>query len=59
MALAFLCKQLQEQNLVDGLAVTAFVVDHKARKESSREARTVAAWLSDIGKSADDSANKR
>ncbi|KAF7174006.1 hypothetical protein CNMCM6106_008085 [Aspergillus hiratsukae] len=49
MALAFLCKQLQEQNLVDGLAVTAFVVDHKARKESSREARTVAAWLSDIG----------
>ncbi|KAF7176647.1 hypothetical protein CNMCM7691_003299 [Aspergillus felis] len=49
MALAFLCRQLQEQNLVDGLTVTAFVVDHKAREESSREARTVATWLSDIG----------
>ncbi|KAH1995723.1 hypothetical protein KXV80_006573 [Aspergillus fumigatus] len=49
MALAFLCKQLQEQNLVDGLTVTAFVVDHKAREESSREARTVATWLSDMG----------
>ncbi|EAW17612.1 tRNA lysidine(34) synthetase [Aspergillus fischeri NRRL 181] len=49
MALAFLCKQLQEQNLVDGLTVTAFVVDHKAREESSREARNVATWLSDMG----------
>ncbi|GIC89290.1 tRNA lysidine(34) synthetase [Aspergillus udagawae] len=49
MALAFLCKQLQEQNLVDGLTVTAFVVDHKAREESSQEARTVATWLRDIG----------
>ncbi|RHZ73941.1 hypothetical protein CDV55_104960 [Aspergillus turcosus] len=59
MALAILCKQLQEQNLVDGLAVTAFVVDHKAREESSREARTVASWLSDIGRPDDDPANKR
>jgi tRNA(Ile)-lysidine synthase len=58
MALAFLCKQLQEQNLVDQLAITAFVVDHKAREESSREARTVASWLSDIGKSADDPARR-
>ncbi|KAF4238780.1 hypothetical protein CNMCM6805_006156 [Aspergillus fumigatiaffinis] len=49
MALAFLCKQLQDQNLVDGMTVTAFVVDHKAREESSREARTVATWLSDMG----------
>ncbi|KAF4279153.1 hypothetical protein CNMCM8057_007307 [Aspergillus fumigatus] len=57
MALAFLCKQLQEQNLVDGLTVTAFVVDHKAREESSREARTVATWLSDMGKPDDDLVN--
>jgi WD repeat-containing protein 48 len=57
MALAFLCKQLQDQNLVDGMTVTAFVVDHKAREESSREARTVATWLSDMGKPDDDTAN--
>ncbi|EAW13054.1 tRNA lysidine(34) synthetase [Aspergillus clavatus NRRL 1] len=49
MALAYLCKQLETQKLVPDLRVTAFVVDHKAREESSREARTVAGWLADLG----------
>ncbi|KAL2011584.1 hypothetical protein VTN00DRAFT_4302 [Thermoascus crustaceus] len=57
MALAYLCKQLvlKKTLLVDddddgyGFTVKAFVVDHKAREESSREARTVAGWLRDIG----------
>lgn len=46
MALAFLCKQLERNGFVD--SVTAFVVDHKAREESSREARTVAQWLEQL-----------
>lgn len=49
MALAHLCKQLEKSGLVDGLSVTAFVVDHKAREESSREAGTVASWLYRMG----------
>lgn len=49
MALAYLCKQLEKSKLVDGLSVTAFVVDHKAREESSREAALVASWLSQMG----------
>lgn len=50
MALAYLSKQLEKSGLVDGLSVTAFVVDHKAREESSREAEVVASWLYRIGK---------
>jgi PP-loop family len=49
MALAHLCKQLESSRLVDRLTVKAFVVDHKARAESSREARTVAGWLAGMG----------
>ncbi|KAL5364103.1 hypothetical protein BJX96DRAFT_129165 [Aspergillus floccosus] len=51
MALAHLCKQWEQaqRNTDDDLRVTAFVVDHKAREESSREARTVAQYLQDIG----------
>ena len=49
MALAYLCKQLEDSGLVDGLSVTAFVVDHKAREESSREAGTVVSWLYRMG----------
>lgn len=49
MALAFLCKKLERSLLLRGVTVTAFVVDHKAREESSREARTVAGWLEDVG----------
>lgn len=49
MALAYLCKQLERSGLVGDLSVTAFVVDHKAREESSREASMVARWLGDMG----------
>lgn len=49
MALAYLCNQLEKSKLVDGLSVTAFIVDHKAREESSREAAVVESWLSQMG----------
>jgi tRNA(Ile)-lysidine synthase len=49
MALAHLCKQLETSKLIDGLSVKGFIVDHKAREESSREAKTVASWLADLG----------
>ena len=49
MALAYLCRQWElELNQRDG-AIMAFVVDHRAREESSREAWTVAGWLRDMG----------
>ncbi|ODM17968.1 hypothetical protein SI65_06756 [Aspergillus cristatus] len=48
MALAYLCKQLEKSGLVEDLSVTAFVVDHKAREESSREARMVKGWLDQL-----------
>jgi hypothetical protein len=31
------------------VSFTAFVVDHRARPESSQEANTVAGWLRDMG----------
>ncbi|RAK86065.1 PP-loop family protein [Aspergillus costaricaensis CBS 115574] len=52
MALAYLCKQwelTQRQTSNDPVSVTAFVVDHKAREESTREANMVAGWLDDMG----------
>lgn len=49
MALAYLCKQLEKSGLVEDLSVTAFVVDHKAREESSREASMVKGWLDELG----------
>lgn len=49
MALAYLCKQLEKSKLMGDLSFTAFVVDHKAREESGREARTVSGWLNDLG----------
>lgn len=49
MALTFLCKQLEKSKLVERLVVKAFVVDHKAREESTREAQTVARWLEEMG----------
>jgi tRNA(Ile)-lysidine synthase len=49
MALTYLCKQLELSRPEDGLTFTAFIVDHKARPESSREARTVAMWLAKMG----------
>lgn len=48
MALAYLSKQWEKSRPND-ISVTAFVVDHKAREESTREANTVSQWLQDIG----------
>ncbi|PYH71711.1 tRNA lysidine(34) synthetase [Aspergillus vadensis CBS 113365] len=56
MALAYLCKQWelnQRQTSNDTVSVTAFVVDHKAREESTREANMVAGWLDDMGLTTD------
>ncbi|PWY74077.1 PP-loop family protein [Aspergillus eucalypticola CBS 122712] len=52
MALAYLCKQwelTQRQTSNNTVSVTAFVVDHKAREESTREANMVAGWLDEMG----------
>lgn len=52
MALAYLCRQLEIHSgsiTDDAISVTAFVVDHRARAESSREAKTAAGWLSNLG----------
>ncbi|KAJ5488947.1 hypothetical protein N7539_003837 [Penicillium diatomitis] len=49
MALAFLCRQLERSGLLGPVSVTGFVVDHRARAESSEEARTVAGWLDAMG----------
>ncbi|KAF9889420.1 hypothetical protein FE257_007321 [Aspergillus nanangensis] len=51
MALAHLCKQWEnsQHSQGDDITVTAFVVDHKAREESSREAILVSKWLRDMG----------
>ncbi|KAE8131810.1 PP-loop family-domain-containing protein [Aspergillus pseudotamarii] len=48
MALAYLSKQWEKSRPND-ISVTAFVVDHKAREESTREAIVVSQWLQDIG----------
>lgn len=50
MALAYLCRQVEVNRLADGLSIKAFVVDHRVREGSAREAETVATWLSDMGK---------
>lgn len=49
MALAFLCKQMEEMSEPGTVSFTAFLVDHQARAESSQEAHTVAGWLRDMG----------
>lgn len=50
MALAYLCKQLEQSYDVAGaISVTAFVVDHRSRPESTMEAQKVAGWLRDMG----------
>ncbi|KAE8149325.1 PP-loop family-domain-containing protein [Aspergillus avenaceus] len=47
MALAYLSKNW-ERSRPNEISITAFVVDHKAREESTREANTVAKWLGDM-----------
>ncbi|KAJ5677975.1 uncharacterized protein N7477_003608 [Penicillium maclennaniae] len=49
MALAFLCKQMERMSDPGTVSFTAFLVDHRARPESSQEANMVAGWLRDIG----------
>lgn len=49
MALAFLARELERTGIAGKISVTAFVVDHKARVESSLEASTVAGWLAGMG----------
>ena len=49
MALAFLCKQMEEMSDPGTVSFTAFLVDHRARPESSQEANMVAGWLRDMG----------
>ncbi|KAL2853709.1 hypothetical protein BJX68DRAFT_233482 [Aspergillus pseudodeflectus] len=62
MALAYLCREWEKQQQRnnpngnpaprtngDDVSVTAFIVDHKARPESTTEAQTVSAWLQALG----------
>ncbi|KAL2864683.1 tRNA lysidine(34) synthetase [Aspergillus lucknowensis] len=61
MALAYLCRQWEKEqhipkdvtNRDSYVRVTAFIVDHKAREESTREANIVASWLREMGLRAD------
>ena len=50
MALAYLCRELEKAPLDGPFSVTAFIVDHRARPESTDEARTVKDWLLKLGK---------
>ncbi|KAL2840982.1 hypothetical protein BJY01DRAFT_15102 [Aspergillus pseudoustus] len=47
------CRNIDETNKSDNndldVSVTAFIVDHKARSESTQEANTVASWLQNLG----------
>ncbi|THC97886.1 hypothetical protein EYZ11_002637 [Aspergillus tanneri] len=49
--IAYLCRQWEKDQLCHGhdIAVTAFVVDHKAREESAQEAAMVSRWLTELG----------
>jgi tRNA(Ile)-lysidine synthase len=49
MCLAYLLRQLHEQNLSPPLDLKAFIIDHKARHESTVEAYEVARLLAHIG----------
>lgn len=49
MALAHLCRGMELSAKPGVISITAFVVDHRARQESSREAQKVASWLSEMG----------
>lgn len=49
MALTVLCKQLERSKLLHDMYIKGFIVDHKAREESTREAEKVAGWLRQLG----------
>ena len=50
MALAYLMKNVDEQELGLKLNIRAFVVDHDLRPGSGDEAGKVRSWLEDLGK---------
>ena len=50
MCLAFLARQLQKEGLAPPFDLRAFIVDHKARVDSTEEAQRVSAWLDGFGK---------
>ena len=49
MALAYLLRNMQDEGLVPDHHMTAFIVDHRARENSTEEARTVSDWLGEMG----------
>ncbi|KAM5429964.1 putative tRNA(Ile)-lysidine synthetase [Microsporum canis] len=50
MALAYLCSRLVSPDFIPGLDLKAYIVDHKFRPESSREAHLVADRIEKLGK---------
>lgn len=50
MALASLFQQLKGRDMGPRLHLTALVIDHRHRRDSQREAATVAGWLQDLGR---------
>jgi tRNA(Ile)-lysidine synthase TilS/MesJ len=51
MCLAYLFKRLHEENLSSSLDLRAFIIDHKARHDSTAEAHGVASLLHRMGAS--------
>jgi len=49
MCLAYLFKRLHEENLSSPLDLRAFIIDHKARHDSTAEAHGVASLLRRMG----------
>jgi tRNA(Ile)-lysidine synthase TilS/MesJ len=49
MCLAYLFKRLHEENLSSPLDLRAFIIDHKARRDSTAEAHDVASLLRRMG----------
>ena len=49
MALACLCNKMKRESAGDQLTLKAFVVDHKLRSDSSREATVTRSRLEELG----------
>ena len=50
MALTYLLKQAACEDPTLKVDSTAFIIDHKARANSTEEAQNVAKWAKDLGK---------
>jgi len=50
MALTYLLKQAACEDPTLKVDSTAFIIDHKARANSTEEAQNVAKWVKDLGK---------